>query len=145
MKNASVHAQTFKVKRIILLAFVFMTVGSLLELYLLDHYEDALQLIPILCLGISMLIMLILFFKRTNALKNLFKVVLTLTAISGFVGVYLHLNGNFEFEQEMKPTAQNWDLFVESWSGAFPALAPLSLTILALIGYSYLILIHQKK
>ena len=55
------------------------------------------------------------------------------------------LIGNFEFEQEMKPTAKTWDLFVESLSGAFPALAPLTLIILSLIGYTYLKLINHKK
>jgi len=37
------------------------------------------------------------------------------------------------------------ELFLESISGAFPVLAPLSMVVLALIGYSYLILINQKQ
>lgn len=145
MKTSNVNTQPFKVKRILLLAFAFMAIGTLFELYLLEHFEDTLQLIPILCIGTSILIMLILFLKRTTIVKNLFKITLVLTALSGFVGVYLHLNANYEFELEMQPTAHHWDLFVESLSGAFPALAPLSMIILALIGYSYLLLINQKR
>ncbi|MDX1314396.1 MAG: hypothetical protein R3356_02740, partial [Eudoraea sp.] len=46
---------------------------------------------------------------------------------------------------EMTPSAKGWDLFVESLSGALPALAPGSMIVLALIGYSYLILLKQKN
>jgi amino acid permease len=145
MKESTISASLFKVKRILLLAFAFMTIGTLLELFLLEHFEDTWQSIPVLCIAVSMLVMLMLFFKKTRIITNLFKIVLVLSALSGFLGVYFHLNANFEFEQEMKPTANDWDLFVESLSGAFPALAPLSMIILALIGYSYLVLINQKR
>ena len=78
-------------------------------------------------------------------IKNVFKLLLVITALSGIYGVFLHLRANYEFELEMKPTANNWDLFFESLSGALPALAPFSMVVLALIGYSYLILINQKQ
>jgi len=45
----------------------------------------------------------------------------------------------------MKPTATKWELFSESLSGALPTLAPMSMLVLALIGYSYLILIKQQN
>lgn len=132
-------------RRVILAALLFMMVGTSLELYLLDHYEDTLQLIPILCLGTSLLVFLLLFFWKTPLLMGLFKVLMGITALSGVYGSYLHLQANFEFEQEMKPTAQAWDVFIESLSGALPSLAPNSLIVLALIGYSYLILLKQKQ
>jgi hypothetical protein len=89
--------------------------------------------------------MLVLFFLRNKFIKNIFKLVLVLSTLSGFYGVYLHLVANYEFEIEMTPSASNWHLLVESLSGALPALAPFSMIILALIGYSYLILINQKQ
>ena len=52
---------------------------------------------------------------------------------------------SFTFEQDMKPTANFWELFLESLSGALPTLAPMSMIVLALIGYSYLILIKQQN
>ncbi|WP_425235398.1 hypothetical protein [Ulvibacterium sp.] len=145
MQNDQGKSQYLGLKRILLAAFVFMTVGTVLELYLLDHYEGAQQLIPILCIGSSILILCILFFRRTNMTLKLFKLVLVLTALSGVYGAFLHLRANYEFEQEMKPTAGGWDLFVESLSGALPALAPFSMIVLALIGYSYVILIKQER
>jgi hypothetical protein len=75
----------------------------------------------------------------------LFKVILGCTALSGIYGTFLHLRANYEFELEMKPNARDWDLFIESLSGALPTLAPGSMIVLALIGYSYILLLKQKQ
>lgn len=115
-----------------------------MELYLLDHYEDIQQLIPLICIGVALLVLVALIKRPTERIKRLFKLVLGLTALSGLYGTYLHLKANYEFELEMTPTAAGWDLFVESLSGALPALAPGSMIALALIGYSYLILLKQQ-
>jgi len=71
--------------------------------------------------------------------------VLVLSSFSVIYDVVLHLQANYEFEQDMKPTANFWELFSESLSGALPTLAPMSLLVLAFIGYSYLILIKQHN
>ena len=144
MQHKKVISEKFSVKKMIVLALLFMMIGTLLELYLLDHYEDAFQLIPVLCISFSLINLIILFFKRSKIIIKLFKLVLVLTSFSGIYGVFLHLQSNFEFEQDMKPTATNWELFSESLSGALPTLAPMSMLVLAFIGYSYLILIKQQ-
>lgn len=133
------------VQRAVVLALLFMMLGTAMELYLLDHYEDVEQLIPLLCIGVSLPMILLLFFGQSRVTRRIFKLVMALTALSGVYGTYLHLAANFEFEQEMRPAAENWDLFTESLSGALPALAPASMIVLALIGYSYYLLItHQQ-
>ena len=131
MQNNKITSERFRLKKVLVFALLFMIVGSLLELYLLDHYEDTWQLIPILSVGTTLVTLLILFLKKTKKLINLFKAVLILTALSGVYGVYLHLQSNFE-------------LITDSLSGALPTLAPMSLVVLACIGYSYLILIQQQ-
>ncbi|MFD1064250.1 hypothetical protein ACFQ1Q_13420 [Winogradskyella litorisediminis] len=133
------------IKRIIFLAFTLMVFGTMIELLLLGHYEDVYQLIPISCIALVIIISAILYFLRTKVLKQIFKIILIITAISGLYGAYLHLSSNFEFEIEMQPTATNLDLIIESFTGALPVLAPFSMVVLALIGYSYLILINQNK
>ena len=135
----------YPTKQVILVALLLMTTGMLLELYLLDHYEDRYQLIPLLGIAIALVITVILNFRASKRIQQLFKLVLVLISLSGIYGVFLHLQANFEFEQEIHQTASSWSLFTESISGAFPALAPLSLIVLALIGYAYLTLINQKK
>ena len=145
MQKNKVNSERYSLKQVIVLAFLFMMIGTLLELYLLNHYEDTLQLIPVFCIAIALINSIFIYFKRSKVTFNIFKVVLFLTSLSGLYGVFLHLQANYEFEQEVTPTANFWELILESISGAFPALAPLSMVVLALIGYSYLILINQKQ
>ena len=122
-----------------------MIVGTVLELVLLSHYETFLQLIPILCVGLIMINVAVLVFRRTRIIKTIFKLLLVITALSGIYGSFLHMSANYEFELEIRPTTSHWNLFLDSLSGAFPVLAPFSMIVLALIGYSYLILINQKQ
>lgn len=141
MRNTNTSAS---LTRIIIGALLFMMVGTAFELILIDHYEDWQQLIPLVCIAIAMILVGVLFIYRHSILIAVFKLVLGLTALSGFYGTYLHLQANYEFEQEMRPTAAGWDLFTESLSGALPSLAPGSMIVLALIGYSFLTLIKHK-
>jgi len=122
-----------------------MLLGTAAELYLLEHFEDTWQLVPLLCIGVCLLLLIVLFFSKTRVWTGIFQLALVTTAISGLYGTYLHLRANYEFELEMRPTAAGWDLFRESMAGALPALAPLSMVVLALIGYSYLLLIKQER
>ena len=144
MQNNKTTSERFRLKHVLVLALLFMMIGTLLELYLLEHYEDTWQLIPVLCIGVALVNLCVLFYRRSQVAIHLFKLVLVLTTFSGVYGVYLHLQSNFEFEQDMKPTATNFELITESLSGALPTLAPMSLVVLACIGYSYLILIQQQ-
>ena len=144
MTQSSVTSQT-SIMRTILFAILFMMVGTMLELYLLDHYEDWQQLIPLVAIGGSLVAMGWYALQRTAFFGNIFLGFLGATALSGGAGVYLHLAANLEFEQEMKPSATFGDILIESLSGALPTLAPASLIVLALIGYSYHLLIKQTR
>ena len=144
MQNNKITSERIRLKQVLVLALLFMMIGTLLELYLLDHYEDTWQLIPVICIGVALINFCVLLYRRSQAVIHLFKIVLVLTTFSGVYGVVLHLQSNFEFEQDMKPTASFWQLISESISGALPTLAPMSLVVLACIGYSYLILIQQQ-
>ena len=125
-------------------ALFFMLMGTALELYLLEHYEDALQLIPLLCIGLALGLTVVLLLKPWPWAVLSFRLLLGLTALSGLYGAILHLQANYEFEQEMKPTADSWELWQESLTGALPILAPGSMIVLALIGYAFLLLINSK-
>ncbi len=144
MKSQEQNSNLKRISQLVLVVFLFMLIGTVLELYLLGHYEDTLQLIPILFIALSLCLMVVLVFTKARIATRIFKLVLVVTALSGLYGTYLHLQANFEFEHDMTPTASNWDLFLESLSGALPALAPLSMVVLALIGYTYLLITKQK-
>lgn len=126
-------------------ALLFMLVGTGMELYLLDHYEDVQQLIPLLCIGTSLVLVLVLLITPALWAIRSFQVLMGLTALSGVYGAFLHLQANYEFEREMKPTATSWESWLESLSGALPALAPGSMIVLAVIGYAFLLLLTQDR
>ena len=132
-------------KFVILYTLVFFLLGSLMELYLIKHYEDTIQIIPIFCIGISLTSLIILYFRVSKLTIILFKLSLFVISLAGLSGVFLHLNSNYEFEKEMNPTYNSLDLFIESLSGALPALAPLNLVLLAMVGYSYVLTLIKKK
>ena len=133
------------IKPVLLSAMLFMLLGTALELYLLHHFEDNFQLIPLFCIGVLITLVIVSFFYKTNRVISFLKLVLILTALSGFYGTYLHLNANYEFELEMKPTANSLELILESLSGALPTLAPCSMIVLALIGYSYILTLKKQN
>ena len=134
----------YSVNKIVIVTLLFMMLGTSLELYLINHFEGIWQLIPLLCIATSLIVLLILIFYRSLTVLITFKVLMVTTALAGFLGIYLHLKENFEFEQEMVPSLSNWQLLIESLSGALPTLAPASLIVLALIGYIYIKLIKQQ-
>lgn len=133
-----------RLRRVLTAVFFFMLLGTAMELYLLEHFEDIQQLIPLLCIGAAMAFAIVIYFARIPSIVMLFKLTLWLTALSGIYGSYLHMRANYEFEQEMKPGLSGWDLFIESLSGALPSLAPASMIVLALIGYSYYLILKSQ-
>jgi len=121
-----------------------MAVGTFSELILIGHYEDEWQLIPIILIVITSLFGVMI--RPSKTLLNVFKVLLAACAFSGLLGVYFHLQANMEFEAELHPTQSYFTTFIESLSGALPALAPSSMIVFALIGYIYsLQLINRQK
>ena len=144
MNFNKMKSRFYNLKYVILYTLIFFLFGSIIELYLIKHYEDVIQIIPIFCLGVSLGSLIILYFRVSKLTINLFKVSLSVISFVGLLGVILHLNSNFQFEKEMRPSSSTMDLFIESLSGALPALAPLNLVLLAMVGYSYVLTINQK-
>jgi len=145
MNFNKMKSRFYNLKYVILYTLIFFLFGSIIELYLIKHYEDVIQIIPIFCLGVSLGSLIILYFRVSKLTINLFKVSLSVISFVGLLGVILHLNSNFQFEKEMRPSSSTMDLFIESLSGALPALAPLNLVLLAMVGYSYVLTINQKR
>lgn len=130
--------------RMITFTLVFMAVGTIAELVLLEHYEDQWQLIPILLVGTAIAFFILLKWYSPKALILIFNGLMMGCAVSGFLGIWFHLKANMEFEMELHPSSSGWSLFLDSLAGALPALAPGSMIVFALIGYVYTILILKQ-
>lgn len=137
MERDTHNTSNIKGTRLLFVGISFLLIGTWLELYLLHHFEDFFQLIPLICIASSLIVLGVMQVRVSRFIQQLFSVLMLMTALAGIFGIVLHIQTNFQFEQEMTPTHSNWDLFVESLTGAIPALAPGSLIAFSILGYSY--------
>lgn len=134
-----------KARRLSSLILLFMAVGTLTELFLLEHFEDQWQLVPIILIGASLLLFVFLQFRSSKKFIAIFNGFMVSCALSGCLGTWFHFKANMEFESELHPKSTLWSLLTESLTGALPALAPGSMIVFALLGYLYTILILKKQ
>ena len=136
--SATVRTDAVGFLRGALLALVlFGALGMGLELLLLEHFESALQFIPLVLLALVLVSGAVLVRRSSVRAIQLFRAVMLLCVVAGAVGVFLHYRGNVEFELERQPLRHGFDLFWEAVRGATPALAPGALSQLGLLGLVY--------
>lgn len=131
------HRTTRALRSLLLAVLLFGVLGTLAELYLLEHYEDWRQLVPLLLLGVAAPVIARCWAIPSAATLRALQGLMLLLVIVGALGVYQHYTGNAEFELEMYPSRAGFELFWESLKGATPTLAPASLSWLGLIGLAY--------
>jgi len=125
--------------RSLLLALICLGIAGLTtELLLLNHFEDAWQLVPLVLLaqGASAVVWQLL--APTAISTRYFQLTMALMAVAGVAGIVLHYRGNLEFQLEIDATQSSWDLFRKViHAKAPPALAPGAMTQLGLLGLVY--------
>lgn len=121
----------------VLAVFIFAVIGTGSELVLLEHTEDVWMWIPLALMALSMLNVIACLVARKPGLLQVFKGLMYLFILSGFVGTWMHYKGNMEFELEMYPAMKGVELFWESMKGATPALAPGTMVQFGLLGLIY--------
>lgn len=109
-------------------------VGLTVELFLLEHIESIWQWSPFMALGATVAGGAVVGIRPTHRSIRLFQGIMLATAAVGLIGIWLHYQGNTEFELESDPTSTGYLLIWRSLRGATPALAPGALIQLALIG-----------
>lgn len=125
------------IRRILLGALWLGTLGTVVELLLLEHYEEWRQIVPLALLGSGLLVLAWHAIARGAAPLHVLQVLMMLYVLGGAAGMLLHYRGNVEFELEMYPDRRGLALFRESMMGATPALAPGTLIQLGLVGLAY--------
>ncbi|MEM9337990.1 MAG: hypothetical protein AAGA66_04625 [Bacteroidota bacterium] len=117
-----------KNEKVALFIKAFWTFGLTLELLLIGHYEDWLQFLPLFAIGTSIIVYFSI--KKKTFLRGISLV----TIAVGLLGIGIHLKNNIDFELEMYPQLNGWNLFVKSMTGALPVMAPGSLIPIGLLG-----------
>lgn len=121
-------------RRYLLYILLFGAVGLLAELYLLDHYEDWRQWIPLLLIVAGATAGVWMAVRPSRRAVRTFRILLAAYVPAGLLGVYFHFQSNVEFEQELHPNSSGLELVTESLGGAMPTLAPGAMIMLGLLG-----------
>ena len=131
-------------RRVTLLILLFAMGGILAELLLIEHVEDAWQIVPLVLLVIGF--GALGWHARAPGIwsARTLRGVMTLFVVAGLLGILLHYRGNVEFELERNPGASRWALFREAMQGATPALAPGVMVQIGLLGLLYGFLASTK-
>jgi hypothetical protein len=131
-------AGTLAALRLTLLVILLVaSAGTLVELFLLEHVEDAWQRAPIILLALGVIAMSWQLVRRDLASLRAMQVLMLLFVVSGLVGLALHYKGNVEFEKEMYPELAGLQLFKQAMTGATPSLAPGTMVQFGLLGLLY--------
>jgi hypothetical protein len=136
MNDASV---LLRLRQFLLVVSALLLVGTLVELWLINHMEDPVQLIPFALCGLGLVAVFVALLRpRRDVLLGL-RVCMGLLVLGSLIGVYLHLESNLGFHRELHPNAPLGDLLWGTLSGANPLLAPgiLSLTAALAIAATY--------
>jgi hypothetical protein len=132
-------------RRAIVVILILGILGLVVELLLIEHFEDILQLIPLALLGLGLLTLGWHVRAPRRASSRALRGIMAACLVSGVLGVFLHYRGNVEFERERRPQASGWELFREAIMGATPALAPGAMIQLGLLGLLYTVLPARKR
>lgn len=132
-------ASTLGALRRVLLAILLLGMaGTTAELLLLQHDEDATQLIPLLLIGAGYVVVAWTSLKRSRLSITVLQVLMVLFVASGVLGMVFHYQANVEFQLEMDPALAGSTLWWRVLQAKTPpALAPGIMAQLGLIGLAY--------
>ncbi len=126
------------IRRVLLAILIIGLVGTAAELLLLDHDEEAFQLIPLALIVIAFVAIGWHALDQGGASLKLLQIVMLLFIVAGGVGMVLHYRANVEFQREVDPSIAGRALVVKAMKAkAPPALAPGTMSQLGLIGLAY--------
>jgi len=122
----------------LLAVLVLELVGTLVELLLLQHYEDLLQCVPLVLIVLTLLLVAWHVARPRPANLRALQVTMCGLVLAGFVGIRLHLQGAAEFQLEMDRSQPRWNVFKKALQAqAPPALAPGVMLQMGLLGLVY--------
>jgi hypothetical protein len=110
-----------------------LLLGTLLELFLINHMEDTVQLIPFALCGIGLLSVAIALWSPRRVVLLTLRGCMVVIIAGSLVGVYEHVSNNIAFLLEIQPNASTADVLSKALGGANPLLAPAMLTLAAVL------------
>ena len=122
-----------RLRRFLLVLSLLIFLGTLVELFLVNHTEDLIQWVPFVLSGLSVLAILAAAVRRTRPTTFLLRACMILAIIGSGLGIYQHVSNNIAFEKEIHPNSAGRELIMKGLGGANPLLAPGMLAIAGLL------------
>ena len=112
--------------------------GTVTELVLLEHYEQPLQLVPVVLIAIALAVLVWHVMRGDTASLRALVIVMAFFVLAGFAGFVAHFHGSAEFQLELNPSMSTWELVEKVLRAkAPPLLAPGMMLQLGLLGLAY--------
>ena len=108
-------------------------IGTVVELWFVEHTESTIQLLPFVLCGVGFLTAGVTWYTPRKKTIRIHQSMMGLIAAGGFYGIYEHLSHNFAFELEIRPNATAGEVFWDALGGASPLMAPGILTFAAVL------------
>jgi hypothetical protein len=138
-----------RIRRLLLILSVLSFGVTTIELILQEHTGEPLQLFPFALCGVGGIAAVAALTRPQRSTLMALRWLMGAVAIGGMVGVLVHLQRNFAFEQEIRASAALPDMILNALKGASPLFAPGALVFAALLGllatYAHPILEGQKS
>jgi hypothetical protein len=122
-----------RLRRVLLALATMLLLGTLVELWLVNHTEDAIQWVPFVLCGLALVAILLYVLRKTPITIWFLRIVMTLMILGSGLGIYLHVSNNMALEREMHPNARSSQIWRKGFGGANPLLAPGILAISAIL------------
>lgn len=120
-----------RLRRFLLIVAGLLFVGTVGELWLINHMEDPVQLLPFVLCGLGTVAVVAVLLRPRRATMLALRVVMSLAVIGSLIGVYLHIESNLAFIREINPNAPTGEVIMGALGGANPLLAPAILALAA--------------
>ena len=112
--------------------------GTAVELLLLKHDEGAIQLVPLVLLGLGLAAVAWHAVSPGRASAGTVRATMAAFLIAGGAGMYFHYRANVEFQMETDPSVRGRELLMKVLEAKVPpALAPGVMIQFGLIGLAY--------
>jgi len=113
-------------------------IGTMTELLLLEHDEQALQFVPLVLMVLGAVALVWHAAAKDTASLRALQIVMGLFVLSGFAGMAAHFNGSMEYQLELNPDLSAWELLDKIMHAkAPPLLAPGMMIQMGLLGLAY--------
>ena len=125
-------------RRWVLGVLVLGLAGTVTELVLLEHYEHALQVVPLVLIVAAIAAIAWQVMRNDAGSLRALEIIMMLFVVAGFAGIAAHFRGSAEFQLDLNPSMSAWELVEKVMRAkAPPLLAPGMMLQMGLLGLAY--------